>query len=88
MFPFHIIQNKRLKRIAIFGEYAEKGADPFHVAADPDKDSEAISLAAAQAKKMAQLVEEDLADPREHKVRDSSVTHVFYIEYAAKTYKI
>ena len=37
---------------------------------------------------MVQLVEEDLADPREHKVRDSSVTHDFYIEYAAKTYKI
>lgn len=49
MFPF-ISYKQAFKALSHLG-ICKKGADPFHVAADPDKDSEAISLAAAQAKK-------------------------------------
>ena len=49
MFPF-ISYKQAFKALSHLG-ICKKGADPFHVAADPDKDSEAIALAAAQAKK-------------------------------------
>ena len=50
MFPF-ISYKQAFKALSHFGNMQKKGADPFHVVADPDKDSEAIALAAAQAKK-------------------------------------